>query len=131
MIYLYDKTIFCDIQTINKIVLEIIDDMKKILADDLCFDVRLILSELLINSYEHGNKCDKNKRINLYIKVCPKTVHIEVSDEGCGINILKPYILNECKPNGRGLLIVKALVDNFEIKDNKVICDINIGEITV
>ena len=89
--------------------------------EELMFNIRIVINEIVINSYEHGNKCNKEKGINLKVCVNMDCIHINVKDEGDGIN----YIFNENKDintttSGRGLRIVKHLVDELEINNNEI-----------
>lgn len=127
MLYRYDNEIFGDMILINEVVKNILKDIKPIINDeDLCFDVRLILSELLINCHEHGNKYDTEKCIKLLLSIDFDNIHIEVKDEGIGFNNTEKYNIHDFKSSGRGLMIVKSLVDKLEIYKNNVRCDIRI-----
>jgi serine/threonine-protein kinase RsbW len=94
--------------------------------EDNLFDIRLSLEEALVNAIKHGNKMDKNKEVSLKIKVLPKKVEIEVSGEGRGFdykNIPLPTDEeNIAKPYGRGIFLIKNLMDNVEFFDggNKI-----------
>ncbi len=101
------------------------------LANEQCFDIKIILSELLQNAIKHGNECDNNKKIHLdiWFKEQSKTLGIRVKDQGCGFDSpikFKANSLSEGEPmlneSGRGLSIVKALSDdvNFNTKGNTI-----------
>ncbi len=126
MQYIYNRIIYGDTKLITNVVLGIVKDIRPIVDEELCFDIRLILSELLINCHEHGNKYDKNKCIKLNISIDRNSVNIEVEDEGEGIKNFKKYDVKERRPDGRGLLIVKSLVDKIVIDKNMVKCNINL-----
>ena len=89
--------------------------------EEIMFNIRIVINEIVINSYEHGNKCNREKGINLKVCVNMDCIHINVKDEGDGIN----YIFNENRDinmttSGRGLRIVEHLVDELEINNNEI-----------
>lgn len=118
----YSKTIRSDLKDIDDAVTNVLNKLSEVIKDEeLMFDVRLVINEIVINSYEHGNKCDIQKGINLRVCVNLDCIEINVQDEGDGIN----YIFNEdgninMTTSGRGLSIVSKLVDSLEIDRNRV-----------
>ena len=127
----YIKVIKSDLNDIDEAVSFILEKLSGVIRnEELMFNVRIVINEIVINSYEHGNKCNKEKGINLKVCVNMDCIHINVKDEGDGIN----YIFNEnmdinMTTSGRGLRIVKHLVDELEINSNeisaKIKCDGN------
>lgn len=122
MQYTYKNRIFGDINDITEVVSEILLHISDSISENTCFDIRLILNELLINSYEHGNKGCSDKAIDLYFNINPKTIKIIVEDEGTGIVIKEPCKDHLLLTDGRGLKIVSALVDEIDINKNRVKC---------
>lgn len=122
MSFIYRNSICSDLDDIKITIQDIINKLKNFVKDeDLIFDIRLILNELVINSVIHGNKCNRDKCVELYLEVVENILRIEVSDEGQGINYdLKSYNPDELKCCGRGLVIVDGLSDEFHINKNKV-----------
>ena len=122
----YAKVIKSNLQDIDEAVSFILKKLSNVIRDEeLMFNVRLVINEIVINSYEHGNKCCKEKGINLKVCLNMDCIHINVKDEGDGIN----YIFNENEimnmtTSGRGLRIVKNLVDELEINNNEIIAKI-------
>lgn len=124
MKYQYQDTIVGDLNIINNIVLNIIKDIRNIINnEDLCFDLRLILNELLINSHEHGNQRDCKKCIKLSMLMDDTKIKIEVVDEGKGF-VRQTYNPKSTSEHGRGLVIVESLVDKLIIEKNKIKCKI-------
>ncbi|QIB27368.1 ATP-binding protein [Caloranaerobacter azorensis] len=118
-----NKTISSDLYRVKNILDEIINKVNMVIYDEnIMFDVKLILNELVVNSIVHGNKQDKCKIVNVYIKIQDELIRIEVTDEGKGINYnIDEYDPMNLKINGRGLVIVNGLSDEFYIEKNKVI----------
>ena len=118
----YVKVIKSDLVDIDEAVTYVLNKLSSVIRDEeVMFNIRLVINEIVINSYEHGNKCNKEKGINLKICVNMDCIHINVKDEGDGIN----YIFNEGKDinmttSGRGLRIVKHLVDELQIDNNEI-----------
>lgn len=89
---------------------------------DLIFDIKLILNELVINGAMHGNKWNESKKVFLNIHLTDDRIQIIVRDEGEGINFsTEEYDYKDMKSNGRGLVLVEALTDNFICQGNEVI----------
>lgn len=122
MQYTYKNKIFGDIDDITDVVSEILRHISASTSENTCFDIRLILNELLINCHEHGNKKSREKAIDLYFNMNAKEIKIIVKDEGAGIVIKEPCKDHLLRADGRGLKIVTALVDEIEINKNRVKC---------
>lgn len=126
MFYRYDEDIRGGIEAIEATVKDILNHTKLILNDeDLNFDLRLILNELLINAFIHGNRKDINKCMHLRLVIDDRTLRINIEDEGTGTCKPHSYDCKQLKNHGRGLVLVKSLTDRFQMQDNKVRCMIN------
>ena len=123
MSFRYEGSVCSDLDKIKIFIQEVLNELKRILEDeDLIFDIRLILSELVINSVIHGNQYNTKKCVNLHLEIKNNTVRIEVSDEGQGINLdFTSYDPEELKCCGRGLVIVNGLSDEVYIDKNRVV----------
>ena len=80
MRYIYDHKISSDLNIINSAIKNILLDTRRMLDEDLFFDFRLVLNELLINCYEHGNECDCNKKILLKLSMGMQLVFIKLKE---------------------------------------------------
>lgn len=118
----YIKVIKSDLDDIDKAVSYVLEKLSSVIRnEEIMFNIRIVINEIVINSYEHGNKCNRKKGINLKVCVNMDCIHINVKDEGDGIN----YIFNENRDinmttSGRGLRIVEHLVDELEINNNEI-----------
>jgi len=109
----------------------VIEDVIKALnAYDYYFDIKLILTEALLNAFKHGNKSDKTKPINLFYNFDGKYLNFKITS--CEkflpkINIPES-VSNEdlLKEHGRGLFLIKSLSDKVEFKDNSLLIQKNI-----
>ncbi len=121
MLYNYVGSVVSDLKSIKYFIESILEEIRKYISDeDLMFDLRLILNELVINGAFHGNNYEKSKRVKLKICLEGDNLTIEVQDEGDGISEkVGSYDVEELKCCGRGLLIVEKLSDEFLIDKNK------------
>lgn len=95
--------------------------------NELMRDVRLIISELVVNSAMHGNLGNCDKRVFVRLCVYPSKILIDVEDEGQGVmNRTRTYraarkdSCNNLSESGRGLEIVRMLSDRLEFLGNRV-----------
>jgi len=117
------QTIKSDLINVRLTMEDILEELCKIINDEsLLFDIRLILNELVVNSALHGNNCDTDKFVKLFLEIRDKKIKIEVVDEGCGfIYDRTDYDPLELRCCGRGLVIVDGLSDEFYVDKNKVV----------
>ena len=122
MSFIYQKSICSDLEDIKITIQDVVNKLRLIIKDeDLIFDIRLILNELVINSAIHGNKGNKNKTVELYLELEGDTLKIEIEDQGQGIDYdIKSYDPWDLKCCGRGLVLVDGLSDKFYIEKNRV-----------
>ena len=114
------NTMPTDLEAIKKFRDELVLNLKnKKIDEDLIFKIRLILDELIINSYEHGNRCQYDKIIDTTFIMDDDCCLIKVKDEGEGIDYL--YENDGLNDHGRGIKLVYTLADDLIIKDNIII----------
>ncbi len=115
-------------------VLENIRSFSGYINEDIVFEIKVVLNELLLNAVKHGNKNDKNKLVKIYADFHKNMyIRILVQDEGSGYNFnitfsTKKRIVDcdelcQMYENGRGILIVKGLCDIVKLnkKCNKIL----------
>jgi serine/threonine-protein kinase RsbW len=93
--------------------------LKKLkIPKDQLIDIAISVSEAVTNAVMHGNKNDVNKKVRVSLIPEPTAVEIWVEDEGTGFD---PGGVASCledenlmKHTGRGILILKALMDVLE-----------------
>ncbi len=82
-------------------------------------DICIAVTEAVNNAVEHGNKLINDKFVTLLFEYSNDKLRITVKDQGEGFDLeavenpLSPE--NLTKPNGRGLLIVKSLMDDVKV----------------
>lgn len=94
------------------------------LSEDTIFKIRLVLDELIINSYKHGNNKDYDKIIEVVVVIDDDYCMIKVKDQGEGIDYTKDRDL--LSDHGRGIELVKTLSDNLIVKDNTIAVFLNL-----
>ena len=80
----------------------------------------IAVSEVVINAIVHGNKENKNKKITIETGHDDRRLYVKINDEGNGFNpndIVDPTLPeNIMKESGRGIFIVRSLVDDFSYR---------------
>ena len=60
----YVKVIKSDLDDIDEAVSFVLGKLSSVIRDEeLMFNIRIVINEIVINSYEHGNKWDKLKSL--------------------------------------------------------------------
>jgi serine/threonine-protein kinase RsbW len=103
-----------------------VDNFAEKLIRKTCFgpgeldDVAIALSEAVNNAIIHGNKLDLTKTVNIKLYICNKYLRITVEDQGAGFNLKQVPDPREeenlLKASGRGLLIMRHLMDRIHFK---------------
>ncbi len=90
------------------------------LSDSEEHNLLVASSEAVNNAVSHGNKNNHSKKISLDVGYLNGEVSVSVEDEGGGFNPdalpdpLSPE--NLLKPSGRGILIMKSLMDDVDFQ---------------
>jgi len=83
-------------------------------------DIAISVSELVNNAIIHGNRFNKNKRVEIRFAIKKSEVKISVEDQGDGFDFteLPNPVADEnlLREVGRGLFIVKSFVDEVAVK---------------
>lgn len=84
--------------------------------------VNLCIGELVSNAISHGNNQDSSKNVTIFAECSDGYLVVEVGDEGKGFdyqNLPDPTLAkNLRKEGGRGLFIIRNLVDQLVFKRN-------------
>ena len=80
----------------------------------------IAVTEVVINAIIHGNKENIEKKVTIEAAWDNRDLYIKICDEGNGFNpneIIDPTLPeNIMKESGRGIFIVKSLVDDFSYR---------------
>ncbi len=108
------------LKEVNAYIEEILK-LKK-LSNSMLGYINLSICESIYNAIYHGNKQDINKKVTITIEFENDLLFVEVADEGDGYNYKnQPDPTKEeniKKEGGRGLFIIKHLVDEVNFKNN-------------
>ncbi|MGA1845608.1 ATP-binding protein [Deferribacter abyssi] len=110
-----------DLKLLPETIIYIIDILKRkniYKTSEEYFYLELVLSELVSNAIIHGNKNDKNKTVNITVYLHNNILTFEVTDEGELFNFNPSSKLNPLSECGKGLYLIKQLVDEIIIEKN-------------
>lgn len=123
MDYKLEKKVHSDISGVKNIVEDILLNIRDAINENIFFNTKIILYELIINGVIHGNQDDSNKSVCIKVFIDNSSIIIEVSDEGSGIMYNhKDFGDYDYSESGRGLMLVEGLSDKFHIDGNRVTC---------
>lgn len=112
-----------DLRIVKKTSFKILNYLKDLSLDEYTlFRIVLSTEEALVNAIKCGNK--SNKKLPVQIKVIkkPNQVEITIKDKGIGFDYKSlpdpTHEDNLPKPSGRGLFIIKKLMDKVSFSDN-------------
>ena len=95
-------------------------------------DIAISVSELVNNAMLHGNKSSPDKAVTIQISRSDGSVSIRISDQGGGFDpdsiddpLAKENLLKEV---GRGIFIVKSLMDKVDVKATRTGTTITISK---
>jgi len=91
--------------------------------ESIIADIAISVSELVNNAIDHGNQKNEEKRVTVTIDKNSDAVSLTVTDEGTGFNpneLADPLAEeNLLKEVGRGIFIVRSLMDSVDIELTK------------
>ena len=104
------------------VVESFIDNLKEktCLSDNVYGNILISVTEAVNNAIVHGNKEDKEKKVELFLKQTKKSISFVIKDEGSGFDESKipdptsPKNLDNIK--GRGVFLIKNLADNVKFR---------------
>ena len=87
--------------------------------DDL-HQIGMAVRESMVNAVVHGNRYNARKKVHLSVLKAPDRLTVVIADEGEGFDLSNlPDPLAEenlLRQSGRGLLLIKAFVDEFHVR---------------
>jgi len=111
-----------DLVSAKKPEQEILEEVSRCGFDESAtFAIKLALEEAMTNAVRHGNRSDPSKRVHVWYTVTLERIEILVKDEGPGFvpDLVPDPTLPENidRPNGRGIMLMKAYLDEVEYCD--------------
>ena len=84
------------------------------------FRLGMAVREAMVNAVVHGNRYNANKKVHFAIGHSPNAIEIKIRDEGAGFHSeQQPDPLAEenlLKQSGRGIMLIRAFVDEFVVQ---------------
>lgn len=116
------KKISSDLTLVSSVVSEALEMLNKLsLNEKQLHDVKLSLTEALVNAVKHGNKGRKDLFVHLDIEAGDDILTMTVSDGGEGFDFSR--LLDPTRPeniqklSGRGVFLIRNLMDKVEFSD--------------
>ena len=92
------------------------------LSSEIYGNILVATVEAVNNAILHGNKLDESKNVYVDLQIADQEISICIKDEGFGFdfnNIPDPTAPENIeKPHGRGIFLMKHLVDELKFRDN-------------
>jgi len=92
------------------------------MAMEKFINFQIASSEAIVNAIVHGNKQNPQKKVYVEITIDEHKLELKIKDEGDGFDVSKlPDPTDESnlyKESGRGIFIIRSLVDEFYIESN-------------
>jgi serine/threonine-protein kinase RsbW len=89
--------------------------------EDRFRNILIAVSELVMNAIVHGNKEEESKKVRVTVEYDKDIMKIKILDEGGSFDFGKSSNAklpdDVMKESGRGLYIVKSLMDEVEFRD--------------
>jgi serine/threonine-protein kinase RsbW len=90
------------------------------LEEDDLHALGMAVREAAVNAVVHGNRYSARKKVHLKVSRAPDRLTIVIADEGDGFeadSVPDPLASeNLLRQSGRGLLLIRAFVDEFELR---------------
>lgn len=132
---IYSSNISSELSNVRLVVDELISCLQHNcgkLCEEVLFDLKVILNEVLVNAILHGNHGDESKKVKIDAGTTEKgDVFLIIEDEGSGYDYeslcekhkTAVMDLDEMIESGRGIMIVKGLCDKVKVnkKGNKIV----------
>jgi serine/threonine-protein kinase RsbW len=92
------------------------------IKDENFYNIMIAVTEAVNNAITHGNKLSPVKKVYFLVKADEEKIYINVKDEGDGFD---PARIADClepenllKSSGRGVFIIRELMDDLKISSN-------------
>ena len=92
--YKFKRIVPSRLQTANQKITEILKIIDRTnLNQDLFYDVKLILNELVVNGIKHGNELDSDKNVHFEVNITEDKITISVIDEAKELSIIVQTVI--------------------------------------
>jgi serine/threonine-protein kinase RsbW len=95
--------------------------------ETLAYQLNLVLTEAMVNAIKHAGPKEPEKQVRIVITIRVDDLTIKVYDDGQGfdINAIPPPNFDELEDRGRGIFLIRSLMDSVCYRKN---CKENILE---
>lgn len=95
--------------------------------EEVLYNLRLVITELVVNGVEHGNNEDISKKVYVCISIDNGKVIITVKDQGKGVDCtIEDGDINGSCTRGRGLFIVEKLTNKLTFNNNEIVAEMSL-----
>jgi serine/threonine-protein kinase RsbW len=113
------ETLLASVDLAERIVIRVAGNVG--FSDEDCHKIGMSVREAVINAYQYGNNQDRNRKMFLKVEIeGDRKLVVHIIDEGTGFDLEDvPDPLAEenlLRTSGRGLFLMKAFMDEFELK---------------
>ncbi|MFH2142825.1 MAG: ATP-binding protein [Bacteroidota bacterium] len=115
-----------NLSMIEKLIDDMASDYK--LNSEVYGNILVATVEAVNNAILHGNRLDENKNVSVKCVIADNLLTMTVADQGTGFdfdNIPDPTAPENIeKPHGRGVFLMRHLVDQLEFRNNGSIVEL-------
>ena len=88
--------------------------------ETLAYQLNLVLTEAMVNAIKHAGPKEPEKQVRIVITICVDDLTIKVYDDGQGfdINSIPPPNFDELEDRGRGIFLIRSLMDSVCYRKN-------------
>lgn len=120
----FQTTLDSTLQSVDKAEAIVVTEAHKLgLGEDEEQQLGMAVRECMVNAVVHGNRYNRNKHVHLNVERSDKSIAVIIGDEGDGFDInslpdpTSPE--NLMRQSGRGILLVRAFVDEFDMRPRR------------
>jgi len=119
---LFERRLPNRLENVNAFIKEALVQFSRLsLPESDIFHLKLVLEEALTNAMRHGNRLDPDLFVDVSVELQGEKLIMKVKDEGRGFDFSKvpdpTHRDNKEKPNGRGVFLIKQLMNEVEFFD--------------
>ena len=88
--------------------------------ETLAYQLNLVLTEAMVNAIKHAGPKEPEKQVRIVITIRVDDLTIRVYDDGQGfdINAIPPPNFDELEDRGRGIFLIRSLMDSVCYRKN-------------
>ena len=116
-----EKLLDSTLESVDSAEEAVLDAAQKLgFEEDDLHRIGMSVRECMVNAVVHGNRYNARKKVRLTISHTPERLEVIIADEGEGVDMaaLPDPLADEnlMRHSGRGLLLIQAFMDEFQIR---------------